>query len=81
VLIASGALSEDDALFKAVNRVANKGFEYEKASDELAAALEGLPDEQRLRIDKLANTSEYAKWRGAYALGLAVGLRLSGGAR
>ena len=81
VLLHSGALSASDAFNGAVTRVAEEGFGYFRLYSDLASALESLPTDQRFQVDELSNGAEYAKWRGAYALGLAVGLRLAGGAR
>jgi hypothetical protein len=79
VLIATGVLSEDDAFYQAVSRVANDGFQYEALAGAASKSIEGHPD--CFEIDERFNAAEYAKWRGAYALGLVVGMRLAGGAR
>lgn len=74
VLAICGAVSEDDEFYQAVTRVANHGFGLKEAEDVLEIAIGRVGAEQ-------AHAVEYAHWRGAYALGLAVGLRLAAGAR
>jgi hypothetical protein len=81
VLLQHGALSDSDSFYNAVTRVADEGFDFGRLDSDLSSVLESLPTDQRLQIDEISNGAEYAKWRGAYALGLAVGIRLAGGAR
>lgn len=79
VLVSVGAVSEADALFEAVTRIAEDAFDYDKAVDHVHDAIREAAN--KLEIDREVNVMEGAKWRAAYALGLAVGLRLAGGVR
>lgn len=83
MLLVSGVLNEgDDVLYASITKVANEfGFDdtQKRFTDELESRVKSLEDRQA--IEPAANDMEYAKMRGAYAFGLAVGLRLAGGAR
>lgn len=86
VLVKHGVLPEDDSddpLKDAIQDVATEGFDYEaldkKYSDlvlPIWESIENSNDIERAQID-----AEEAIWMGAYALGLAMGVRLAGGGR
>jgi hypothetical protein len=75
----SGALPHcpDDPLADAVDRVAD-GLRYKAALKEFARTLDSLSTDQCVDIDASANHMMFTRSRGAYVLGLVVGLRLAG---
>ena len=83
LLVSGGILNEDGGqLYSHIKTVAN-AFGFAGAQEEFSTELEiGAKSKSiELRIDEAANSMELAKLRGAYAFGLAVGMRLAGGAR
>jgi hypothetical protein len=79
MLVSTGVLAEDPSFDNAIHNVADEGFSYQKLDDRLGRALAkaNLGDD----LEKLQIETEDAKAMGAYALGLAVGIRLAGGSR
>lgn len=82
VFASCGVLSDEESFYRAVARVADAGFDYAARQEQFESDLGQVGDDRlKLALDESANAAERAKWRGAYALGVAIGLRLSGGAR
>lgn len=80
LLLVNGVLNEDDdVLYASITGVA-EDFGYgdcqKRFTEELESRVPSLEDRQA--IEPAANEMELAKMRGAYAFGLAVGLRLGG---
>ena len=79
MLVSTGVLAESAEFDSAIQQVAEEGFSYDALDQHLGLAM--IEAKVGDDVDSLIIQTEEAKSLGAYALGLAVGIRLAGGAR